>query len=109
MEKKVYVKNFPFSATEEDIKNLFTEFGAVESVKIIRDGRTGDSKGFGFVEMETEADAKKAITGLDGRVFLGRTLTVAEAKPQQPKFGGFDKKRGGGFGGGGRGPGRGWR
>lgn len=108
MEKKLYVKNFPFSATEEDVKNLFSEFGVVESVKIIRDGRTGDSKGYGFVEMETEADAKKAASGLDGRVFLGRTLTVAEARPQAAKPA-FDKRRGGFGSGGGRGPGRSWR
>jgi len=87
MGKKVYVKNIPFNLTEQDIKDIFAEFGEVESVKIITDAHTGQSKGFGFVEMELEADVKKAIAAVNGKTFLGRTLTVAEARPQQPKYG----------------------
>ncbi len=108
MSKKIYVANIAFKATEGDIRELFAKFGEVESVKIITDAHTGRPKGFGFVEMTSEADAKKAIDGLNGSLFMERSLSVAEAKPQQPReqrFGGFDRKRGGGggFGGGGRG------
>jgi RNA recognition motif-containing protein len=98
MEKKLYVGNISFKATEEDIKELFGRSGEVESVKIITDAHTGNPKGFGFVEMATEADAKKAIDELNGTTFMERAITVAEAKPQQPR-----EKRGGFGGGGGRG------
>ena len=98
MEKKLYVGNISFKATEEDIKELFARSGEVESVKIITDAHTGNPKGFGFVEMATEDDAKKAIDELNGTTFMERAITVAEAKPQQPR-----EKRGGFGGGGGRG------
>jgi RNA recognition motif-containing protein len=98
MEKKLYVGNISFKATEEDIKELFARSGEVESVKIITDAHTGNPKGFGFVEMATEEDAKKAIDELNGTTFMERAITVAEAKPQQPR-----EKRGGFGGGGGRG------
>lgn len=97
MEKKLYVGNISFKATEEDIKELFARSGEVESVKIITDAHTGNPKGFGFVEMATVEDAKKAIDELNGTTFMERAITVAEAKPQEPR-----EKRGG-FGGGGRG------
>ncbi len=105
MEKKLYVGNISFQATEDDIRELFSQSGEVESVKIITDQFTGKPKGFGFVEMTTEENAAKAIEALNGTTFMERQITVAEAKPQQPR-----EKRGfggrGGFGGG-RGPGRG--
>lgn len=101
MEKKLYVGNISFKATEEDIKELFARIGEVESVKIITDAHTGNPKGFGFVEMTNEEAAKKAIDDLNGTTFMERSLTVAEAKPQQPreKRGGFRGGKGG-FGGG---------
>jgi cold-inducible RNA-binding protein len=100
MEKKLYVGNISFKATEEDIRELFARSGEVESVKIITDAHTGNPKGFGFIEMATEEDAKKAVAELNGTTFMERTLSVAEAKPQQPR-----EKRG--FGGGGHGYGGG--
>jgi RNA recognition motif-containing protein len=108
MEKKLYVGNISFKATEEDIRELFAKSGAVESVKMITDAHTGNAKGFGFVEMATEDDAKKAIDELNGTTFMDRAITVAEAKPQQPRerrgFGGGGGR--GGFGGGGNRGGR---
>jgi len=108
MEKKLYVGNISFKASEEDIRELFARSGTVESVKLIIDTHTGSPKGFGFVEMATKEDARKAMAELNGTIFMERTLSVAEAKPQQsrerPGFGGGGR---GGFGGGGRGRGRG--
>jgi RNA recognition motif-containing protein len=95
MEKKIYVGNISFKATEDDIRELFSKSGEVESVKIINDVHTGNPKGFGFVEMATSEDAQKAIEALNGAMFMERTLTVNEAKPQQPR-----DRRSGGFGGG---------
>lgn len=104
MGKKLYVGSIPFTATEEDLTNLFTTIGEVESVKIITDPGTGRSKGFGFIEMATEEDAKRAIDELNGKSFMERSIVVNEARPQQPRekrgFGGGGR---GGFGGGGRG------
>jgi cold-inducible RNA-binding protein len=104
MGKKLYVGSIPFTATEEDLSNLFSTIGEVESVKIITDPGTGRSKGFGFIEMATEEDAKRAIDDLNGKSFMERSIVVNEARPQQPRekrgFGGGGR---GGFGGGGRG------
>jgi cold-inducible RNA-binding protein len=97
--KRMYVGNIPYNATEEDLRGLFSEYGEVESLKIIQDQFTGKSKGFGFIEMANEEDAKKAIATLNGKDFNGKALTVAEARPQQ-KQQGFNK-RGSGYGGGG--------
>jgi len=109
MGKKIYVGNISFKATTDDIRELFSKHGEVESVNLITDPHTGRTKGFGFVEMASEEDAQKAIASLNGSMFMERTLSVAEAKPQQPREKrGFEKRRGG-FGGGGRGPGRGRR
>lgn len=109
MSKKIYVGNISFKATQEDLKELFSKHGTVESVNVITDHQTGRSKGFGFIEMASEEDAKKAIASLNGTQFLERTLSVAEAKPQEPREQrGFERKRGGGFGGG-RGAARGRR
>ena len=103
MAKKIYVGNISFKATEDEIRELFSKFGEVESVKVITDPRTGRPKGFGFVEMATEEDAQKAIAGLNGSTFMERTLSVDAAKPQAPRErGGFGGGGGrGGFGGGG--------
>jgi RNA recognition motif-containing protein len=109
MGKKIYVGNISFKATEEDIRELFSRSGEVESVKMITDPHTGNAKGFGFVEMASDDDASKAIAELNGTEFLDRTITVAEARPQQPREGrGFGGGGRGGFGGG-RGQGRGRR
>ena len=94
--KKVYVANISFNATEQDIRDLFSEYGEIESVKMITDKYTGQSRGFTFVEMESEDDAKKAISALNGSTFMGRTLTVAEARPQQKRQGFRDRT--GGYG-----------
>lgn len=106
MGKRIYVANISYNATEQDVRDLFSEHGEVESVKIINDKFTGQSKGFGFVEMGVEDDAKKAISELNGTQFMGKTLVVAEARPQQARAG-FQKR--GGYGGGGKGSRKGWR
>lgn len=86
MVKSIYVGNLPFSATEEEIKNLFSEFGAVHTVKLINDRDTGRPRGFGFVGMDDE-QAEVAIANMNGAVMGGRTLRVNEARerpaPQQ--------------------------
>lgn len=86
MTKKVYVGNLPFKTTEEDLANLFSQVGPVESVSIITDRDTGRSKGFGFVSMSSE-DADKAIAQFHGIEFNGRALTVNEARPMVKKEG----------------------
>jgi cold-inducible RNA-binding protein len=107
MGKKLYVGSISFKATEESLQELFSGIGEVESVKIITDQDTGRSKGFGFIEMSSEEDAKKAIDQLNGKDFMERALIVNEARPQQPRekrgFGG-----GGGRGGYGQGSGSGY-
>ncbi|HRO67599.1 MAG TPA: RNA-binding protein [Pseudobdellovibrionaceae bacterium] len=105
MGKKLYVGNLPFTATEESLHEAFGECGAVESVRIITDRDSGRSKGFGFVEMGSDADAQNAISRFNGQDFGGRQLTVNEAKPMAPREGGGGR---GGFGGG-RGGGGGGR
>lgn len=99
MSKKLYVGSISFNATEESLQELFSSIGEVESVKIITDQETGRSKGFGFVEMSSAEDAKKAIDQLNGTKFMERALIVNEARPQQPR----ERKGFGGGGGGGRG------
>ena len=98
MGKKLYVGNLPFSATDQILTDTFSQCGTVESARIITDRDTGRSKGFGFVEMATEAEATDAINKLNGADYDGRPMTVNEAKPMVPREG-----RGGGFGGGGGG------
>ena len=106
--KKLYVGSISFNATEESLRDLFSSIGEVESVKIITDADTGRSKGFGFIEMASAEDAKKAIDQLNGTKFMERALMVNEARPQQPREGrGFGGGRGGFGGGGGRGSGYG--
>ncbi len=84
MAKSIYVGNLPWAATEEQVQNLFSEYGAVLSVKLVNDRETGKARGFGFVEMEDIA-AAAAIEALDGKDFGGRTLRVNEAKPRAPR------------------------
>lgn len=100
MSKKLYVGGLSYDTTEESLKELFSQAGNVESVAIITDKMSGRSKGFGFVEMSTEEEAKKAIEMFSGKEFEGRTITVDEARPQEsrPRTGGFNRERGG-FGG----------
>jgi RNA recognition motif-containing protein len=101
MGSKLYVGGLPYSATESQLTSLFAEHGTVESARVIADKFTGQSRGFGFVEMSTDEEAKAAITALNGSQMDGRSLTVNEAKPMEPRSGGG----GGGsrFGGGGGG------
>jgi RNA recognition motif-containing protein len=103
--RKIYVGNIAFNATEQDLRDLFSEYGEIESLKIMKDKFTEESKGFGFIEMVSEEDAKKAIATLNGKDFKGKSLTVAEARPQQKRRG-FDDRRGGYGGGMGTGRGR---
>lgn len=81
----IYVGNLPYKAQEDEIKDMFTSFGDVASVRIITDHETGRSKGFGFVEMEDDEQAKAAIEELNGVEMLGRPLTVNEARPRAPR------------------------
>ena len=99
MGKKLYVGNLPYAATEQALADAFAQCGTVESVKIITDRETGRSKGFGFVEMSSDAEAAEAITKFHGADYDGRAMTVNEAKPMVPREGGAGR---GGFGGGAR-------
>src|SRR5947209_16795294 len=105
MGKKLYVGNLNYSVTDSDLMKLFEPHGTVESAQVIMDRDTGRSKGFGFVEMGSDAEAQAAITALNGKEVEGRALTVNEARPKTEGGGG----RGGGGGGygGGRGGGGG--
>ncbi|HEY0875190.1 MAG TPA: RNA-binding protein [Vicinamibacterales bacterium] len=94
MGRKLYVGNLPYSASEQDLQDLFSQAGAVDTVNVMRDMATGRARGFAFVEMGSDADAQKAIDQFNNTDFGGRNLTVNEARPKTP--GG-----GGGFGGGG--------
>ena len=93
---KIYVGNLSFEATEEQLRDLFGAHGTVQSVAIITDRDTGRSRGFGFIEMADDAEAKAAIEGVNGTELGGRSLNVNEARPKSDR-------RGGGGGGGGRG------
>ena len=84
MAKSIYVGNLPWAATEEQVKELFSSYGSVLSVKLVNDRETGRARGFGFVEME-DSDAGAAIEALDNSSFGGRTLRVNEAKPRAPR------------------------
>ncbi len=94
MGTKLYVGGLPYSTTEQQLNELFSQQGSVTSAKVITDKFTGQSRGFGFVEMSTAEEAQKAISALNGTQLDGRPLTVNEAKPQEKRTGG------GGFGGG---------
>jgi RNA recognition motif-containing protein len=101
MGSKIYVGGLPYSTTEQQLSDLFSVHGAVASARIITDKFTGQSRGFGFVEMTSDSEAQAAITALNGTELGGRTLTVNEARPQEPRSGGGGGGRGGYGGGGG--------
>ncbi|MDB5876637.1 MAG: RNA-binding protein [Variovorax sp.] len=107
MGKKLYVGNLSYSIRDNDLEQAFGEFGGVTSAKVMMERETGRSKGFGFVEMGTDAEALAAIEGLNGHTLDGRALTVNEARPMEPRpaGGGFGGGRSGGGGGGGYGGG----
>jgi len=102
MAKKLYVGGLSYNTTEDALKELFSQAGAVETVNIIIDKMSGRSKGFGFVEMSSDEEAQKAIEILNGKELDGRTLTVNEARPMESRpRRDFDRGGRGGFGGGG--------
>ena len=122
MGNKLYVGNLPYTVRDEDLQQAFGEFGAITSAKVMMERDTGRSKGFGFVEMGSDAEAQAAITGMNGQSLGGRSITVNEARPMEarpPRTGGFggggggyggggDRSGGGGYGGGGRSGGGGY-
>jgi RNA recognition motif-containing protein len=92
----IYVGNLPFEATDDDLQQLFGTYGEVTTANVIKDRFSGESRGFGFVEMPARKDAEAAIAALNGTDFKGRTITVNEAKPKAPKAGGGGGGREGG-------------
>lgn len=99
MSKKIYVGNLPFQATEDQVRDMFSEYGTIESLAMINDRDTGRFRGFCFVEM-APADADKAIAALDGKDMDGRSLRVNEARPREDRSrrgggGGYNNRRGG--------------
>ena len=110
MGNKLYVGNLPYSVRDEDLQQSFGQFGAVTSAKVMMERDTGRSKGFGFVEMGSDAEAQAAITGMNGQPLGGRSVVVNEARPMEarpPRTGGFGGG-GGGYGGGAGGGGGGY-
>ncbi len=104
MGNKLYVGNLPYSVRDSDLEQSFGQFGSVTSAKVMMERDTGRSKGFGFVEMGSDAEAQAAIEGMNGAPLGGRSLVVNEARPMEPR-----PPRSGGFGGGGGGYGGGGR
>ena len=111
MGNKLYVGNLPYTVRDEDLQQSFGQFGAVTSAKVMMERDTGRSKGFGFVEMASDAEAQAAINGMNGQPLGGRSITVNEARPMEarpPRTGGFggggggDRSGAGGYGGGDR-------
>ncbi len=115
MGNKLYVGNLPYSVRDEDLQQSFGQFGAVTSAKVMMERDTGRSKGFGFVEMGSDAEAQAAIAGMNGQPLGGRSVVVNEARPMEARpprsgggfggggggYGGGDRSGGGGYGGGG--------
>jgi len=103
MGNKLYVGNLAYSVRDDDLQQAFAQFGTVSSAKVMMDRDTGRSKGFGFVEMGSDAEAQSAINGMNGQALDGRALVVNEARPREERPGGFGGGggRSGGFGGGG--------
>jgi hypothetical protein len=105
MGNKLYVGNLAYSVRDESLQEAFGQFGTVTSAKVMMDRDTGRSKGFGFVEMASDAEAQSAINGLNGQALEGRAIVVNEARPREERPGGFGggggRSGGGGFGGGG--------
>ncbi len=93
MSKSIYVGNLPYSATEDEIRELFAQYGTVESVRLITDRETGRARGFGFVDME-ESAVETAVNALNGKQFGGRTLRVNEARERAPRrnSGGYNRR-----------------
>ena len=112
MGNKLYVGNLPYSFRDDDLQQAFSQFGTVASAKVMMERDTGRSKGFGFVEMGSPAEAQAAIQAMNGQQQGGRALVVNEARPMEPRSGGGGFGGGGGggrgFGGGGGGGGRGF-
>ena len=96
MGNKLYVGNLAYSVRDEDLNDAFSQFGAVNSAKVMMDRETGRSKGFGFVEMASDAEAQAAINGLNGQPISGRAVVVNEARPREERPGGFRSPYGGG-------------
>lgn len=113
MGRKLYCGNLSFRVDSSSLEELFSQYGQVQSAQVITDRETGRSKGFGFVEMSTDAEAQAAIDGLHEAEFNGRNLTVNEARPKDDRRGGggggYGGGGGGGYGGGGGGGGDGYR
>src|SRR3989344_3557281 len=116
MGNKLYVGNLPYSVRDSDLEQAFGQFGAVTSAKVMMERDTGRSKGFGFMEMGSDAEAQAAINGMNGQPLGGRSIVVNEARPMEPRpprsggfggggggYGGGGGRRGGGYGGGGGG------
>ena len=107
MGRKLYVGNLPYSVRDADLEKMFAAHGTVRSAAVVTDRTTGQSKGFGFVEMGSDQEAQAAIAGMNGKKIEGRALTVNEARPKEGGGGGGGGGRGGGHrGGGGGGGGR---
>jgi len=97
----IFIAGLSFSITDSDLSDLFQEYGKITSAKVITDRQTGRSKGYGFVEMEDDEAANKAIAELNDAEFDGRKIAVSEAKPREPRQDrSFNNNRGGGYGGG---------
>ncbi len=110
MGNKLYVGNLPYSVRDGDLEQAFSQFGSVTSAKVMMERDTGRSKGFGFVEMSSDAEAQAAINGMNGQPLGGRSVVVNEARPMEarpPRSGGYGGGGGGGYGGGGGGGGYG--
>ncbi len=105
MGNKLYVGNLPYSFRDEDLQQAFAAYGSVSSAKVMMERDTGRSKGFGFVEMGSDAEAQAAINGMNGQQYGGRGLVVNEARPMEPRA---PRSGGGGFGGGAGGGGGGY-
>ena len=111
MGNKLYVGNLPYGVRDNDLEQAFGQFGSVTSAKVMMERDTGRSKGFGFVEMGSDAEAQAAINGMNGQPLGGRAIVVNEARPMEPRpprTGGFGGGGGGGYGGGGRSGGGGY-
>ena len=102
MGNKLYVGNLAYSVRDQDLQDAFGAYGQVQSAKVMMDRDTGRSKGFGFVEMESDADAQSAINGLNGQPLAGRSIVVNVARPREERPSGFRSPYGGSGGGGGR-------
>lgn len=114
MSKKLYIGNLSFAVKDEDLSDAFASYGNIVSVRVVMDRDSGRSKGFGFVEFESDSAADKAIDEMNGKEISGRAINVSEARPQEPRSGGGgggfrrgpprgggDRGGGGGYGGGG--------